>query len=110
MALEQSTYCHSKSKSGIIGFSKQEGALDRWFLTAHERASITAATNSMCDIKEEDESLHKEGGKARIERDETDVQKLTTALTTIISDPFKDDGDKPLRNICTDTVLPEGIS
>ena len=29
MALEQSANCYSKSKSGIICFSKQEGALDR---------------------------------------------------------------------------------
>ena len=110
MALEQSANCHSKSKSGIIGFSKQEGALDRWLLTAHERASITSATNSMCDIKEDEDSLHKESGKARTERDEADIQKLITTLTTVISDPFRPEEDKPLRNICTGTVLPEAVS
>ena len=52
MALGQSANCCSKSKSGILGFSKQEGELDHWFLTVHERASITSATNDMCDIQE----------------------------------------------------------
>ena len=66
MAFEQSVNCHSKSKLGIICFSKQEGALNRLFLTAHERAPITSTTNDICDIKEEEDSLHKEGEKARI--------------------------------------------
>lgn len=84
MALEQSANCHSKSKSGVIGFSKQEGALDRWFLTAHERASITYTTNLMCNINDEVEPQHKEGGKSRIERDEADVQKLTQTLQLVL--------------------------
>ena len=66
MALEQSANCHSKSKSGILAFRKQEGALDRWFLTVHERASITSATNNMCDIQKMESFLNKEGAKAKI--------------------------------------------
>ena len=92
----------------MIGFSKQEGALDRLFLAAHERASIKSATNDMCDIKEEEDSLYKEGGKARIERDVAGIQKLITMLTTKVSDPFRP--ENTLRNMCTGTVLLETIS
>ena len=64
----------------------------------------------MCDIKEEEDSLHTEGGKTIIERDEVDIQKLITTLPTVVSDPFRPEEDKPLRNICTGNVLPETIS
>ena len=63
----------------------------------------------MCDIKEEEDSLDREGGKARSERNEVDIQKLITTLTTVVSDPFRPEDYKPLRNICTGTVLAETI-
>ena len=43
MALKQTINAGSKSKGGIIGISQNLGALDRWFLTSHERASVTTA-------------------------------------------------------------------
>ena len=62
----------------------------------------------MCDIKEDENFLHKDG-KEMIERDGADIQKPITTLTTVVSDPFRPE-DKPLRNICTGTVLLETIS
>ena len=47
MALEQSINADSKSKGGIVGISQSPAALERWFLTAHERASITTALREM---------------------------------------------------------------
>lgn len=47
MALEQSINVDSKSRGGIIGISQNPGALDRWFLTSHERASVTTALKDM---------------------------------------------------------------
>ena len=43
MALEQSINADSNSKGGIVGMSQSPAALERWFLTAHERASVTTA-------------------------------------------------------------------
>ena len=43
MALEQSINADSKSKGGIVEITQSPAALNRWFLTAHERASITTA-------------------------------------------------------------------
>ncbi len=65
MALEQSVNCHSKSKPGVIGFSKHDRALDRWFLTADERAAMISASQQMCGIKDE-EGTHKEAGSQRV--------------------------------------------
>ena len=63
MALEQSANRDSKIKGGIIGISKCPGALNRWFLTAHERASATSATKRMAGLEDEDEAKkHKEVG------------------------------------------------
>ena len=47
MALEQSVNRHVKSKRGVVGFSTQPLAMQRWFLTAHLRANITGATRKM---------------------------------------------------------------
>ena len=47
MALEQSINLDSKSSGGIIGITQKPDALTRWFLTSHERAAITTATNSV---------------------------------------------------------------
>ena len=43
MALEQSINFDSKSKGGIVGMSTREDAVERWFLTSHERAAMTQA-------------------------------------------------------------------
>lgn len=43
MALEQSINADSKSKGGVIGITQNQSALQKWFITAHERASVTTA-------------------------------------------------------------------
>ena len=52
MALEQSINADSKSKAGIVGISQSPAALERWFLTAHERACITTALREMLGDKD----------------------------------------------------------
>ena len=41
MALEQSENRDTKTLDGIVGFSTNPGAVNRWFLTAHVHASVT---------------------------------------------------------------------
>ena len=57
MALEQSINEDSKSKGGIVGMSQSPAALERWFLTAHKRASVTTALREMY----RDDESHQEG-------------------------------------------------
>ena len=43
MVFEQSINADSKAQGGITGITKSPAALERWFLTCHERALITTA-------------------------------------------------------------------
>ena len=96
MTLEQSTNLHSKTSGGIVGISQRPGALERWFLTCHERAAITTVMKEMCAIQDSDrDDTHREA-----------VRKLLTVITSeLMTDPFslyEDDGDiSTLVNIAT---------
>jgi len=84
-ALEWSVNLDSKTKGGIIHISKKERALERWFPTAHERAAVTTATKLICGILDDNErTRHREGGSARINRDEKDVKSLVTTLESVM--------------------------
>ena len=52
MALEQSINRDSKIKWGTVGISQKPGALERWFVAAHERAAVTAL-KELCTIHSE---------------------------------------------------------
>lgn len=54
MALEQSINLDLKYKRSIIGFSQNPEALQRWFLTSHERSAITTAVKQMRGINDLD--------------------------------------------------------
>ena len=85
MALEQTVDLDSKTKGGIVGISQKAGALERWFLTAHERTAITTATKELCGICNSDsEPAHKEAGLRRISRDEEDVKKLIATVQSVM--------------------------
>ena len=94
LALEQSINRDSKTKGGIIGFTQQRDAVNRWYLTAHTRASIVSSTKAMCGnedielLRNETGQPHKEAGTSRIERGESDVRKLLTVLTEQMLNPF----------------------
>ena len=113
MALEQSINLDSKSKAGIIGISQNAEALRRWFLTCHERASLTTAVKHMCRIGDSDRvgtHVHKEGAPKRVERDENDVQKILSCFKSgLMKDPFSEDCES-LCNVATGVVLPTAVA
>jgi hypothetical protein len=110
MALEQSINADSKSIGGIIGISQNPGALDRWFLTSHERASVTTAFKAMYMQERNHVDTHKEAATRRVERDEADVQKLLSCFTTnLMINPFSAENES-LANIATGVVLPANIA
>lgn len=53
---------------------QKENAVDRWFLTNHERATITRSIKKMCDFEKDRIGTHNEAGVKRIEKDDKDVQ------------------------------------
>ena len=76
----------TKSKDGIIGFSLNIGAVQRWLLTSHERAAITQACRDMAGLHvtdgDESDDVVKEMDKVRITADERDVKKVQTTLNS----------------------------
>ena len=83
MALEQSVNLDSKKQGGIIGVTQKSGALERWFLTSHQRAAITTATKDMCGLNgNEHVGTHRKYGRQRMNRDESDVQKLLSMFSS----------------------------
>ena len=76
MALEQSINADSKSSGGVIGISPSPSALERWFLTIHERASITSALKVMYGLQDGEQASHKEESPRRVKRDEEDIKKM----------------------------------
>lgn len=80
MALEQTINRDSKTRGGIIGITQKQGTLERWFLTSHERATITAQLKTMCDLQDSDRVGSHNEASIRIRRDEEDVQKLVATF------------------------------
>ena len=70
MALEQSIKADSKAKGGIVGISQRPGALQRWFLTSHERTAITTSLKHMYGVKKTDRLgvAHKEASAKSYKR------------------------------------------
>ena len=73
----------SKSKGGINGISQSPAALQRWFLTSHERAFVTTALKEAYSVHDSDRvGIHKEAAPKRLARAEDDVQKLVSCFTS----------------------------
>ena len=115
MALEQSINRDSKSKGGIIGISQRPGALARWFLTSHEKATITGCLKEMCGFGAFNHvENHKEAMLPRIKRDEEDIGKLLALFESeMMTNPFvfgTTEKPLPLITFATGVVAPEDIS
>ena len=77
MGLEQSLNRDSKTSGGIVGFTLEHGAVDRRFLTAHEKLSTAAAIKIMCRIEEQGGQYgDKKLAEPRKQRDENDIRAL----------------------------------
>ena len=108
MALEQSENHDAKLPGGIIGVSRRNSALNKWFLTAHQRSSIVTAIKDMCNVSNEDFSTHKEAGSNCTIKDESDVQAIISTINTVMKNPFAGyDCDVLLSNLARGISLPE---
>ena len=90
MVLEQSINLDSKSKCGIVGITKRPEALAQWFLTSHQRASITSMLKEMCGIDDLDRvGSHKESSPKRVKRDEDDIRNHSSVIEKgLMKTPF----------------------
>ena len=75
--IEQTLNRSTKTKGGIVGFSLRKGAVQRWMITAHSRASFVDKWRKMTTgVQESQCRLYKDTSSARIKRDEEDVKKV----------------------------------
>jgi len=77
--IEQTVNRVSKTPGGIIGFSLNKSAMQRWILTSHDRATVTEACQTMAAITN-DLSGHQKASKTRIQMDGNSVQQMTIHL------------------------------
>ena len=84
--IEQTVNKNAKSKGGIIGFSLKQGAVQRWLMTAHERAAVIDKCRSMTGLTAQT-TTHKDESCLRIAQDEQDVQKVKQVIESWVN-PF----------------------
>ena len=110
MALKQSINADSKSKGGIVGVSQSPAALERWFLTAHVRASVTTSLKEMCGEEDRATGQNEQATPPRVKRDEEDVRKLVGCFTSgLLTNPFSLE-TQPIVNMATRVVLPDDVA
>ena len=85
--IEQTINRDSKCPGGIIGFSLNKATVQRWTVTAHERADITKACRELAGLADETSGLHKETTKPRQSNDSKCVQRVVSIIPEQ-SNPF----------------------
>ena len=100
----------TNSKGGIVGMSQSPATLARWFIIAHEQASVTTAQREIGD-NESNQTSHKEAAPQRVKHDEEDVKKLMTCFSSgLMINPFNLEEIQSLVNFATGVVLPANVA
>ena len=81
ITIEGSINRHAKLHCGIIGFSTNTAAYNRWCIACHARATFMQATYEMANMTSTELDTHKEMRKSQMKKSESDVQ-------SIVCEPF----------------------
>ena len=77
---EQTLNCDSKTSGGILGISLNQGAAQRWVLTAHDRAITLQICREMAGMHDAQNQHHKETTSPLPKKVEGDVKKKSWTL------------------------------
>ena len=91
IAIEQTCNRDSKTKGGMKGLTLKKGAVNRWLLSHHQRVAIMKECKLMAG-KDQEGRARKDLDKARIERDEQDLQNLVATIQAMVN-PFENKGE-----------------
>ena len=91
MAIEQTCNRDSKTNGRMQGLTLKKGAVNRCLLSHHQRAAIMKECKLMAG-KDQEGRARKDLDKARIERDEQDLQNLVATIQTMVN-PFEYKGE-----------------
>lgn len=103
MAIEQTFNRDTKSAGGIVGFSLNPGAVERWTLSSPERAATVAVCRDLAGMHDTTTWQHKD--QSRLQQDEQDVIKVMETFNGFLN---------PFSHECEDLVhltaghVPEG--
>ena len=107
--IEQTINRDTKSQGGIIGFSLNKGAVQRWLLTSHERAAITQACREMAGMSVTNaDGVIKEKGKGRMSVDEGDVKKVQSTLSNW-GNPFSPNDTDEICHLASGMAAPKKL-
>ena len=82
-----------------------------WFLTAHERTSVTTALREVYGDDESNQKSHKEAVPQRVKRDEEDVRKLMSCFSSgLMINPFNLEDIHSLINFATGVFLLQNVA
>ncbi|XP_070559922.1 uncharacterized protein [Ptychodera flava] len=95
--IEQTFNRESKTKGGLVGFTRNKGALNQWILSHPARSTIASGCFTQAG-KTDKQSDHKDLTQARMKRDESDVQEVISTLLSMGS-PFMGDSDDLLVHL-----------
>lgn len=84
--IEQTANRDSKTKGGLISFTKKPGAVHRWMLSHHLRADISRSCEQLAG-KKSDESQRKDLYPAQIKKNEKMVINVQSTIMSMIN-PF----------------------
>ena len=93
--VEQTVNKSTKTKGGIIGLSLRKGAVQRWLITSHERASFSLKLKEMIGLNTNEDDIHKELRAPRLAKDENDVERVMSVIKGWVN-PF----DGPEELVC----------
>ena len=85
--IEQTINKHAKSAAGIVGFSRNVQAYDRWCLTRHERALYVATLLDTAGMCEDGFEKCKDLSEFQVEKGMRSVKRLMQSICSFM-DPF----------------------
>ena len=113
MAIEQSI---NRDCGKDMHLSTRPEALNKYYLTAHLKATVVNLIKEMCGMNEANDAQHKEATHNRINQDESAVQKLYKLISDQMVNPFViEDGAnpenrQPLLNVATSIAAPDNVA
>ncbi|CAI9737603.1 Hypothetical predicted protein [Octopus vulgaris] len=83
--IEQTLNRGSKTSGGKVGISLNQGAVQRWVLTAHDRARLLQICRKMAGMYDAQNQHHKETSSPCLKKDEGDVKKVMDTIESWVN-------------------------
>ena len=108
--IEQTMNRNSKTKCGIVCVSVNGGAVQRWILTAHDRAKVLQTCTEMAGMYDAASKHHIDACAPGMKKDENDVHKAMHTIESWVN-PFKSrNTTEPLVNIASAVKATDSIT